>query len=367
MASKILHRIRRTIVKEGNEEGTQQEKTEEFPEISELVDDMEGLSTHLSGKLSFGSDPLYSNIEEMCPEEEDMVFVEHEDDYDDESLNEPRNEACSFQGGISSCNLLTRQLQESWKKSRIRIVQEKLCFEATQASVVQEGSSRYVLYTVHLIKSGRFDRNPGSITRRYSDFEKLNRLLRKLFKSHMADITFPRKKLHKNFASDTIAGRSRAFEQYLSHLYSVPEIRCSPVFLQFFYLPDLTTGQELLRSGHYKEAMGNWSNAFHLQDKLGGRDLDHQIVTLAALTVCSQELDRLKEAQEYCERALQLLEKHDQHPFLGPLLQSNIRLCWKITKDKRQSEAWLQQLQDNGLEISNLPSLKELLIKEQFV
>ncbi|XP_043944940.1 sorting nexin-21-like [Protopterus annectens] len=95
MASKILHRIRRTIVKEGNEEGTQQEKTEEFPEISELVDDMEGLSTHLSGKLSFGSDPLYSNIEEMCPEEEDMVFVEHEDDYDDESLNEPRNEGNS--------------------------------------------------------------------------------------------------------------------------------------------------------------------------------------------------------------------------------------------------------------------------------
>lgn len=42
-------------------------------------------------------------------------------------------------------SMLTRQLQESWRSLRTRSVPERLVFEVTDASVVQEGSSKYVV------------------------------------------------------------------------------------------------------------------------------------------------------------------------------------------------------------------------------
>lgn len=42
-------------------------------------------------------------------------------------------------------SLLTRQLQESWRNLRSRSLPEKLVFEVTDASVVQEGTSKYVV------------------------------------------------------------------------------------------------------------------------------------------------------------------------------------------------------------------------------
>lgn len=41
--------------------------------------------------------------------------------------------------------MLTRQLQESWRNLRTRYVLEKLIFEVTDASVVQEANSKYVV------------------------------------------------------------------------------------------------------------------------------------------------------------------------------------------------------------------------------
>lgn len=55
------------------------------------------------------------------------------------------------------------------------------------------------------------------------------------------------KKLRRNFAAETIAKRSRAFEQYLSHLRSVAALRGAPCVRQFFYLPDLQAGQMFIR------------------------------------------------------------------------------------------------------------------------
>lgn len=56
------------------------------------------------------------------------------------------------------------------------------------------------------------------------------------------------KKLRRNFAAETIAKRSRAFEQYLSHLRSVAVLRGALCVRQFFYLPDLQAGQMFIRS-----------------------------------------------------------------------------------------------------------------------
>lgn len=56
MASRLLHRLRHALAGEGPEEEAPGPEAEQFPESSELEDDdAEGLSSRLSGTLSFTS------------------------------------------------------------------------------------------------------------------------------------------------------------------------------------------------------------------------------------------------------------------------------------------------------------------------
>ncbi|XP_069740782.1 sorting nexin-21 [Narcine bancroftii] len=353
MASKLLHRFRRKAEKCS----VADEPVEDFPEGSELYDDTEGVSARLSGTLSFGDacvveedcaqdDAVESDTEFLCSVESDGV------ERAENSLDE-----------IKHCNMLTKQLQESWKKTRVKFLEEKLIFEVTSATVIQNSSSKYVAYTIHVIKSRSFDEDKALIIRRYTDFAKLNETLHKHFREDMSKVVFPKKKIRKNYTHETIAKRSRAFEQYLQHIHSIADIRRSKIFLEFFYLRDLKEAQELLRGGMCKDAMETLINALHLQQKLCSFDASHLLFTLASISVCYQEQDQQEEAQAYCERALQTIEHQENHPLLVPLLHSNIRLSWKIGKDKRHSEAKLQQVQEAGVDILNRPSLKECLIK----
>ncbi|NWY55934.1 SNX21 protein, partial [Chionis minor] len=351
---------------------------------SELEDDTEGLSTRLSGTLSFTS------------HEEEEDEENEEEDGAGEELGEPPQPTgaaagaenggrcwgrCAEGAGAAAplwgtrgmwgsaaerpgSSMLTRQLQELWRKSRGSLAPQRLLFEVTSASVVSERSSKYVLYTIYLIRSGQFDKAPAAITRRYSDFERLNRRLRCRFGCDMAGIAFPRKRLRRNFTAETIAKRSRAFEQFLSHLHSIAEIRRSPEFLEFFFLQDLRTAQRLTCTGMYREALATWANAYRLQDRLGVCSSGRFLLTLAGLAVCHQELDELSEAHGCCEQALQLLEAQGSHPLLGPFLQAHIHLAWKVGKDKRRSEARLQDLREAGPPLQQQPTLKECLIKE---
>ncbi|XP_043566096.1 sorting nexin-21 [Chiloscyllium plagiosum] len=354
MASKILHKFRRKVKKHH----TTEETVEDFPERSELDDDTEGLSARLSGTLSFGDVDV---ADEECTQADaansDSDFLQSFESGGMECTE-------SLWGEAKHCNMLTRQLQESWKKSKGNHLVEKLIFEVTSANVVQDTSSKYVAYTIHVIKSGSFDGNKALIIRRYTDFAKLNEKLHKHFKEEMSNVVFPKKIIRKNFTHETIAKRSRAFEQYLQHIHSITDIRRSKVFLEFFYLRDLKAGQGLLRGGMCEDALEALINALNLQQKLGSWDTEHLLFTQASISLCYQELDHLEEAQAYCEQALQTVDNQENHPLLVPLLHSNIRLSWKIAKDKRQSEAKLQQLQESGLDILNQPSLKEYLIKD---
>lgn len=184
------------------------------------------------------------------------------------------------------------------------------------------------------------------------------------FGCDMAGIAFPRKRLRRNFTAETIAKRSRAFEQFLSHLHSIAEIRRSPEFLEFFFLQDLQAAQRLTCTGMYREALATWANAYRLQDRLGVCGSGRFLLTLAGLAVCHQELDELCEAHSFCEQALQLLEAQGSHPLLGPFLQAHVHLAWKVGKDKRRSEARLQDLREAGPPLQQQPTLKECLIKE---
>uniref|UniRef100_A0A8C8AET7 Sorting nexin family member 21 n=1 Tax=Otus sunia TaxID=257818 RepID=A0A8C8AET7_9STRI len=455
MAARILHRLRHALAGEGGweERAHGGSEAEDFPESSELEDDTEGLSTRLSGTLSFTSHE----------EEEEDEDKEEEEDGAGEALGEPLQPTGAAAGAEdgewgpaaerAGGSLLTRQLQELWRKSRGSLAPQRLLFEVTSASVVSERSSKYVvsapggagrawggrgscslgptglalislclspccsdgaggsdepqvtiadgrcgcalpprrtphpcgpsapgaarprgssadarlapqLYTIYLIRSGRFDKAPAAIARRYSDFERLNRRLRCRFGCDMAGVAFPRKRLRRNFTAETIAKRSRAFEQFLSHLHSIAEIRRSPEFLEFFYLQDLRAAQRLTCTGMYREALATWANAYRLQDRLGVCGSGRFLLTLAGLAVCHQELDELGEAHGCCEQALQLLEAQGSHPLLGPFLQAHVHLAWKVGKDKRRSEARLQDLREAGPPLQQQPTLKECLIKE---
>ncbi|KAL7860159.1 hypothetical protein SRHO_G00153060 [Serrasalmus rhombeus] len=383
MASKLLDRLRRTLFKEGEHPADADEDadgTDDFPESSELEDDTDYVSARLGGTLSFEGDAVLDSEDagEASGQDSDSDFF-------GESLDNPcsSTDISPTSPTLKGSNMLTRQLQESWRSLRPRCVSEKLIFEVTDANVVQEMSSKYVLYTIHVIRSGTFDKTPGVITRRYTDFERLHGRLRRRHGDEMEGVYFPRKKLRRNFAAETIAKRSRAFEQYLGHLHSLPELRATPIFLEFFYLGDLRAGQMLLRVGRYQEAVGALLNALRLQEKLGCQQLlqqqplqkAHWLFTLAALVSCFQDLEQPIEAQENCDRALQDLAPSPEalkqqppppqlHPLLVPLLQANVRLSWKISKDKRRWEALLQDIQELGVDLGSQLILKECLIKE---
>ncbi|KAJ6655573.1 hypothetical protein lerEdw1_005044 [Lerista edwardsae] len=319
MASRLLHRLRHTLTGEVGQEGLAgcSPETEDFPESSELEDDTEGLSTRLSGTLSFTS-----NEEDGQTEDEgDAPAARPEAG----GPLEPGTPGDATESGEPSAvpaerwgsNMLTRQLQELWRKSRSSLAPQRLLFEVTSTSVVSERNSKYV-------------------------------------------------RLRRNFAAETIAKRSRAFEQLLGRLHAVPEIRRSEEYLHFFFLGDLRGAQQLTGRGRYQEALLAWTNARRLQEKLGACRSRHFLLTLAGLAVCQQELARPGEAHAACEQALQLLEAQDRHPLLLPFLHAHLHLAQRLGKDRRPAEAWLRALEEAGGAGAGAqpPSLKEHLLQQ---
>ncbi|XP_070696081.1 sorting nexin-21 [Pempheris klunzingeri] len=425
MASRLLDRLKRSLFKDGQGAGPEQEagggqEEEEFKEDSweaELEEEEECVTDRLGGTLCFDGG---GGAEDGA--EGDGSGLDSDSDFLGESMEEGLSSTDTSPVAVSPLgpsptSLLARQLQESWRSLRGlgggsptpagRRTTDSLLFEVTDASVVQDSSSKYVLYTIHVIQSGGSDKTPAIITRRYSDFQRLHATLRRNHGDQMERVCFPRKKLRRNFTAETIAKRSRAFEQYLSHLCSLPALREALCVRQFFYLSDLQTGQLLIRVGRYQEALGPLLNAKRLQHKLGWASYydnqaqapppaySHWFYTLVGLSSCFQEVDQLEEARDHCDHALRVLtpaetqtdaeerplpledkprplsEKPDvprrrtdrPHPLLLPLLRAVVRLSWQTGRDKRQWEELLQHLDEQWAGLDNQPTIKEFLVK----
>ncbi|XP_037628715.1 sorting nexin-21 [Sebastes umbrosus] len=430
MASRLLDRLKRSLFKDGQGAGPEQEaaggqEEEEFVEDrweAELEEEDECVTDRLGGMLCFDSGGGGGGGGAEDGGEGEGSGLDSDSDFLGESMEEGLSSTDTSPVGVSPVGpsasfLLTRQLQESWKTLRGlgggsptsagRQLTDNLLFEVTDASVVQDGSSKYVLYTIHVIQSGGSDKTPAIITRRYSDFQRLHTTLRRNHGDQMERVCFPRKKLRRNFTAETIAKRSRAFEQYLSHLCSLSALRGALCVRQFFYLTDLQSGQLLMRVERYQEALGPLLNAKRLQHKLGWANYydnqaqapppasSHWFFTLVGLSSCFQEVDQLEEARDHCDDALRVLtpaetdaedrplpleekpqppltEKQDAspqrldrpHPLLLPLLRAVVRLSWQTGRDKRHWEELLQQLEEQraGL-VDNQPTIKEFLVK----
>ncbi|XP_063816554.1 sorting nexin-21 isoform X2 [Pseudophryne corroboree] len=337
MATRFLKRLRPSTLKEQRGPGP----PEEPPETADLVDDPEGLSVRLSGTLSLSEDSLGSG----------------ESDGTDVKATEELN----------TSPLLTKQQREMWASTHGHRVPIRLTFEVTEANVVRDVHAKYVMYTIYLLQSGRYDPSPAYITCRYSDLERLRRSLRSHYPEEMSMVSFPHKRLHKNFTAETIAKRSRAFEQFLCHVSSLPILRHSPQFLGFFYLRDMQRAQQFMRTVLYSLALPIWTNCWHLQEKLcPPGPSTHQLLVLAGLVICHQEMDMLADAQAFSERAIVHLQAAQEQyvSLLIPFLQAHIQLSWRVGIDKRDSEAALLKLQDNGHNTHSTPTLKEFLLTE---
>ncbi|XP_043984360.1 sorting nexin-21 [Gambusia affinis] len=407
MAARFLDRLKRSLFKTGpgadpdQEDGEGRGFSEERWE-AELEEEEECVTERLRGTLCFDDGELGG--------EDGSEAIDSDSDFLGESLEDGLSSTDASPVGVSPVGpapsgLLTRQLQDGWRTLRglggsspglgVRRPADGLLFEVTDASVVQDGAAKYVLYTIHVIQSGGSDKMPAVITRRYSDFQRLHATLRRNYGNQMERVSFPRKKLRRNFTAETIAKRSRAFEQYLSHLCSLPDLRGAPSVRQFFYLNDLQAGQLLIRAEHFQEALGPLLNAKRLQHKLGWASYhddetqapppasSHWFFTLVGLACCFQEVEQLEEALENCDHALRMLlppEVQDKPlplqdkplPFqLGaalqslalPLLQAVIRLSWQTGRDKQRWEEHLQQLEGAGPD--DHVTIRDFLVKHK--
>jgi len=118
--------------------------------------------------------------------------------------------------------------------------------------------------------------SPAKISRRYSDFRRLNTSLRHEYPALMHDISFPAKRVSGNFKPSTIAQRSRAFEQYLTHVFAVGALRTCTALAEFLYGDDLREGYRRIVDGDYRGALAPLRSAWRLQAHLHG-DVDPEV------------------------------------------------------------------------------------------
>lgn len=201
---------------------------------------------------------------------------------------------------------------------------------------------------------------PTSVIRRYSDFEHLQKVLKKRFSTLLSDVIFPHKLILGNFTNATIAKRSRAFEQYLSHLYSIFEIRYSNEFGDFFTENSYTHGVELFIAGKYAEAIPQFEIYLPIIEKLYGNSHPQTAQVLCALVVCHSRTERLEVAETYASLGLRCLPESFLIP---PLLHTTAWLRWNLNLDKTEVMEHLKHLREQGVNVDNTKDLEDTLLQ----
>lgn len=239
----------------------------------------------------------------------------------------------------------------------------QVTFDIVAANIIKEGrSKKHVMYTIQILRDSTVDPSPVVVDRRYSDFEKLNSSLRQKFAQLMSEIVFPKKVLMGNFKPETIAQRSRAFEQYLTHVYSVDLLLYSKQFADFFYGDDLATAHTHILNGQYKDCVHLLRSVLYIQQKLLGESHRDVIATLCAMVAALYALEDDVQALSLVQVALKCIDLDEHNCHLVPLLQVGVRLCWKLGRDKKNLEEHLHLLKSHGLNVHSAPALLELVI-----
>lgn len=235
-------------------------------------------------------------------------------------------------------------------------------FEVISTETVKEGRTSFVLYKILLTRSGVVDDTPCVIQRRYSDFEKLHSSLKKHYPTIMKQVSFPKKVFSGNFTPETIATRSRSFEQFLGHLYSIDTIRFCNLFKEFFYAQDLGDAYRYLSEESYFKATSLFLKVMPAQEMIVGEFGMDVGATACALTASYMKLDEKEIALKYGLLALRCLKTSENSSLYVPLLNTCVHLCWVLGRDKQTLETKLFQLVPKE---TNIPELLDLILEER--
>lgn len=220
------------------------------------------------------------------------------------------------------------------------------------------------LYTIAINRNIGSDTSQATIEKRYSDFLDLHKQLTKLFPQVMEHIYFPRKAFTGNFRHQFIAERSRAFEQYLSHIYTSEDIRLSMPYQDFFYATDIRRAYKFMSEGKFQEAIPLLQNASHLQAKLLGEEYPDTVVTFCALVVAYMSIEEGEaHALGYAEAAFRIIREAQTSPFKIPLIQTLIGVRWRLNKEKRDLETLLATYVRPGIGPVDMPTLEDLVMQ----
>ena len=217
-------------------------------------------------------------------------------------------------------------------------------------------------YTILINGPHKVQHIPGMVEKRYSDFEHLNSQLHKHFPEFMQEVAFPGKVIMGNFKNETIARRSRAFEQYLYHLFSINEIRFSQPFREFLYLSDVNEAKQLLSKGDHSNAAALLEKCVPVLEKLMGFWHEDAVVSLCCLVICYQAMNKTEVAIKYADTALAHLQEDYKNVYYLPLLHQNIYLHWMVGKSKNHLEEKLSSIQKQGVKTEGDFNLKTLIL-----
>ena len=294
---------------------------------------------------------------ERTPAFDDMDQLTTEDDAD--------QFAESFQGTLAFAPEPTKDPEPIHYPTMSSNLDEKasskLIFEITNTRIVAEEKDKHVIYTVS-ISTSHSDNEVATIHKRYSEFYHLKKQLTKQYPKIMKNFVFPKKKVVGNFTAGTIADRSKAFEEYLGNLASVETIQNSSPFANFFYMNDVNQGIMFLKARKYSQAAHVLQSAQQVQRKLTGDSNNSSIYTLCAVCGALWADKQHELALSYAELTLHFIGTDTSNRFLVPLVNLCIQLCWHLGKDKKDLEARLQTLKDQGHAIDYTQSLLDLVI-----
>ena len=213
-----------------------------------------------------------------------------------------------------------------------------------------------------LTRSGVVDDAPCLIQRRYSDFEKLYVGLKKQYPHIMDQVAFPRKHFRGNFTPETIARRSRSFEQILGHLYLIDTIRFCNLFKEFFYAQDLKDAYGHLSEGSYFKAVSLFLKVIPAQERIMGEYSEDVGATLCSVTVCYRKLDEKELALRYGLSGLKCLKNSKNIALYISLLSSCVHLSWVLGREKQTLETKLFELVPKE---KNIPDLFDVILEQK--
>ena len=125
----------------------------------------------------------------------------------------------------------------------------------------------------------------------------------------LSGISIPPKRLFKNFDAKTIAERSRAFEQYLSHISLDNSVRATTAFGDFFYGVDLADAFDLLSRLCFVNALPSLHRILSVASMVVGAGHRHVFLSLCALAAVYHEMEEEGVARQHAEAGVDWLKR----------------------------------------------------------